>query len=126
MAHRIINMDDEAKTLTIVLGGKEWEIKRTVIAVRDKWNLYLDRADKFQKRVLDIVKQDGATVDQVVQEFTEWKADFIEGLVKQILESNGYDYDGDWWANNASYDDIVRFIYEIATKDDTDKKKAAD
>jgi hypothetical protein len=123
MANRIINFDDEANTITIVLGGKEWEIKRTVMAVRDKYNLFIEKTMRFQQKVMDMVTDEGANVEQVLEEFTNWKANYIEGIVKQILETNGLEFDGDWWAENVSYNDIVRFIAEVATKDD-DKKKA--
>ena len=123
MANRIINFDDEANTITIVLGGKEWEIKRTVMAVRDKYNLFIEKTMRFQQKVMDMVTDEGANVEQVLEEFTSWKANYIEGIVKQILGTNGLEFDGDWWAENVSYNDIVRFIAEVATKDD-DKKKA--
>jgi uncharacterized protein YfbU (UPF0304 family) len=123
MANRIINFDDEANTITIVLGGKEWEIKRTVMAVRDKYNLFIEKTMRFQQKVMDMVTDEGANVEQVLEEFTSWKANYIEGIVKQILETNGLEFDGGWWAENVSYNDIVRFIAEVATKDD-DKKKA--
>ena len=123
MANRIINFDDEANTITIVLGGKEWEIKRTVMAVRDKYNLFIEKTMRFQQKVMDMVTDEGANVEKVLEEFTNWKANYIEGIVKQILETNGLEFDGDWWAENVSYNDIVRFIAEVATKDD-DKKKA--
>jgi hypothetical protein len=44
-----------------------------------------------------------------------------------LLTTNGYEYDADWWADNADYDDIMRFISESIQKDTgiDNKKKAA-
>ena len=125
--HNIINLDDAKTSVTFKISGKEFIIKRIVMAVRDQWVIFIGKTSQFQSDVMSVVET-GGDADKLLADFAEWKASFIDKILGRLLTTNGYEYDADWWADNADYDDIMRFIGESIQKDtgaDTKKKAAA-
>jgi hypothetical protein len=125
--HNIINLDDAKTSITFKISGKDFEIKRIVLAVRDQWVIFSGKTAQFQSDIFSLIENGGDT-EKHLQNFAEWKASFIDKILGKLLETNGYDYDAEWWADNADYDDIMRFIIGAIQKDtqNDDKKKEQD
>jgi hypothetical protein len=124
--NRIVNLDDSRNSVTFIISGKEFVISRIVMAVRDQWAIFLGKTQRVQSEVMNIVSGDITKAESLVQDFSEWKAEFIDKLLGKILVTNGYEYDSEWWADNADYSDIIKIINDSVTKDDEGKKKVAE
>ena len=127
--NRIINFDDEKSTLELVVAGKHFEIRRVVSGVRDQYALFVQKTMAYEMRMKDAVEKltrgefvENFSAEQITAEAIEWKANQLEKLLSMILVSNGIAFDADWWADNAEYNDMIKFILECINKDD--KKKA--
>lgn len=123
----LINLDDEKVTLTFTVNGHDFTIRRIVMSLRDLWVMFVGKTTDFNQKLIAAAAGEMQNADELLQEFAEWKAEYIDKMMSKLLASNGYDYDQDWWADNADYNDIMRILSESVMKDEQDaKKKAAD
>lgn len=131
MNNRVVNFDDAKNTLEIIISGKTFTIKKIVSGVSDQYNLYIQKTLAFKNRmemVLDKLSRgemiEDLSAEKISDEMIEWKATQLEKILSMILKSNGEDFDDEWWADNASYEDIINFIHECITKDNKKKELA--
>lgn len=130
MTNRIVNFDDAKNTLEIIISGKTFTIKKIVSGVADQYNLYIQKTLAFKNRmemVLDKLSRgeviENLSAEKISDEMIEWKANQLEKILSMILKSNGEEFDSDWWADNASYEDIINFIHECVSKDNKKKEQ---
>lgn len=137
--HKIINLDDAAKTVEIKLGGEAFNISRITLEMRQLYGEYLTFCGEYYQRVLafnvqaenesklEKLNEIDADQNKAIEEFARGKAERIEAMLKLLLEKNGYKYSRKWWESNADYTTMETFIVEAINKDteSASKKKEA-
>ena len=137
--HKIINLDDAAKTVEIKLGGETFKISRITLEMRQLYGEYLIFSGEYYNMVtqytaeadketdLAELEKKEAELNAAIERFAKGKAEHIEDMLKLILVKNGYKYDRKWWASNADYNVMESFIVEAINKDteNASKKKEA-
>jgi hypothetical protein len=136
--NKIVNLDDEKKSVTLIVEGKEFIISRIVLKARQIYGEYLQDTGKYYNLVAecnDLSKKDvkeleeiSAKLEKAIEAYVLRKADYIEQLLEVILTKNGYDFDLEWWHDNTDYSIMESFVYAALKKDEDDKpskKKAA-
>ena len=131
---------DTAVKVTLVIGGKRFGIKKTVIAVHRLYGEYLETAGQLftyaamvgdlqeeavaanEKRKEQIIEEIQEKTSEI-EEFSRNKIDALLRIIRIICETNGYDFDEQWWLTNAEQADLQWFIVETIRKDVSDKKK---
>ncbi len=139
MANKIVNLDDEKNSVTIIVEGREFTISRIVLKARQLYGEYLIFCGNYLTMIGDMNKKvESATkaeletinvkLEKDIEEFAIKKAAHLNGLAKIIMEKNGYDFDLSWWEENADYQVMEQFILTAMKKDespvDTKKKEA--
>jgi hypothetical protein len=66
-------------------------------------------ADGAQKALRDIDKKRVEITQRIVK--------LREEILRELVESNGIEFDAEWWKHKASVNDINDFIYESIMKD---------
>lgn len=111
------------EAIDIEIGGKEFAIKFVSVFARKRANDLFSMVDKITKlSQLDTEEKDKAmdALSEVeLKEVLDSRGDCIENLVT----SNGYEYDADWWEKNTAYEDQNQFIYLCILKDVSKKKQ---
>lgn len=135
MAHKIVNLDDEANSVSITVAGKTFDIKRIVLKARQLYGEYLVMSGEYLRKVSDANNLEGKTVaelkafnaelEKAVEEYAVKKAEILERLLQVILEKNGYEFNFQWWEENSDYSAIEQFIFTALKKDEkeSDTKK---
>lgn len=117
---KFVNLDDSKNTVTITVGGEEFEIKKVVLSVHMLYGEYMKKTGAFLAKV----KENTTDESDLVEEYVQLKSSYIDRLMEKLLVKNGYEYDQDWWAENVeSYQEMEQFIVEALRKDVTDDKK---
>jgi len=136
---REINLDNQARaTITLVVAGSKFRIRRVVTGVRQ---LYGDLVAQMGEELLrvgelqDLMKTgDEAAIERRaselaarVNEFAEVRKSATSRILELLLSKNGYNYDAQWWEENADQQDVQGFIAECLRKDvaEGDEKKTA-
>ena len=138
--HKIINLDDAAKTVEIKLGGETFNISRITLEMRQLYGEYLEHRGAYMMAVIELQKKAekeddlGALeaiekeVTKNVQEFAITRAKELEEMLRLILEKNNIKYSKKWWESNTDYQGMEDFIIEAIRKDEvgaSSKKKEA-
>jgi len=138
--HKIINLDDAAKTVEIKIGGESFNIARITLEMRQLYGEYLTFCGEYYQRVLafnvqaenesklEKLNEIDSDQNKAIEEFAHGKAERIEAMLKLLLEKNGHKYSRKWWESNADYTTMEAFIVEAINKDTaqaTSKKKEA-
>ena len=133
--HKMINLTDKKNTVTIKVEDQEFLISRITLKARQVYGEYciaasnyisaVKEAEKVHTMNADELKRLNDRLEKGIDEFTNKRAEYIETLMKIILEKNGYEFDKEWWFDNADYGDMEAFVVEALRKDEDagDKKK---
>ena len=54
----------------------------------------------------------------LIESFAKEKAERIQNMLSIILDKNGYEFDQEWWEDNARYQDMEAFIFQALKKDE--------
>ncbi len=118
----------DRKEITIQVADKQFVIGFVSIYARK-------RAADFQEAVARLLaiqsiedeEKRKSELNKLVEADLLAKVEVREEVIKTILESNGYEFDADWWDRNTSYADQNEFIQLCMMKDlIQDKKKQAE
>lgn len=128
---KIVNLDDEGKSVSITIGGKEFVISRITLRARQKYGEYLVFCGSHYQKATEINKRlesDRETVETLtamqnemttmIESFAVEKASKIDQLLQIILEKNGYEYSREWWEENTDYNKMELFIVSALKKDE--------
>ena len=129
MAHNIVNLDDSAKAVTIVVNGESFVISSNVLKARDLFAKHLTgKRDYINKLYSYDLKREGITVEEVqeytdqltkiAEEYAEKKLAQNRDIMQILLEKNGYNFDWDWWLDNVDCEAIDQFIAKAMKKDE--------
>lgn len=129
--NKIVNLDDEKNSVTLIVEGREFVISRIVMKARQVYGEYLQDTGKYLQLVAEAQALDGKSADELealnaklegaIEDYAKKKAAYIEELLEIILVKNGYEYDPEWWASNADYSAMEAFVYAALKKDEQDK-----
>lgn len=130
---KIVNLDDEGKSISITIGGKAFVISRITLRARQKYGEYLVFCGEHYQKSIDVNKRIEAVgedqsilasmqseMELAIENFAIEKAQKIESLLKIILEKNGYEYSRDWWEENTDYNKMELFIVSALRKDEVE------
>lgn len=130
---KIVNLDDEGKSVSITIGGKEFVIARITLRARQKYGEYLVFCGHHYQKASDINKRleyASETVESLtamqnemtamIESFAIEKANKLDQLLQIILEKNGYEYSREWWEENTDYNKMELFIVSALKKDETE------
>lgn len=132
----IVIDDRDRPEVELSISGEVFRIRRVVNAVRRIYGQYMEKAGKeietlgeLHRRLesgdaaADDVEAATARVNAVVQE----RDQAVNECIRLILEKNGYEYDPQWWDENADQFDRQHFVVSALNKDvqKSSKKKAA-
>lgn len=130
---KIVNLDDEGKSVSITIGGKDFVISRITLRARQKYGEYLVFCGEHYQKSIDVNKRIEAAGEDpsilasmqseialAIENFSIEKARKIEGLLQIILEKNGYEYSRDWWEENTDYNKMELFIVSALKKDEVE------
>lgn len=133
---KIVNLDDEGKSVSITIGGKEFVIARITLRARQKYGEYLVFCGQHYQKAADINKRlesASETVESLsamqnemtamIERFAIEKANKLDQLLQIILEKNGYEYSREWWEENTDYNKMELFIVSALKKDETAQPK---
>jgi hypothetical protein len=138
---KIVSIDDLNKAVEIKIGGKSFVISRLTMRITELYGEYLIFCGEYAKKVnatklladdsgvdLPGLEKIDADMQKLVEDFSIEKAERIEEMLKTILVKNGYEFDLEWWHNNATYQDMEMFIFQSLKKDEDEapKKKQAE
>lgn len=136
--HKIVNLDDERNSITLVVEGKEFIISRIVLKARQIYGEYLKlsgeylqlvgKANDLEGKTAEELEKINAELEKAIEDYAIRKAEYLDELLEIILVKNGYDFDLEWWHDNTDYGAIESFVYAALKKDEDGKasKKKAD
>jgi hypothetical protein len=133
---KIVNLDDEAKAVDIVVAHRTFHIARITLRIRQLYGQYLIFSGEYLNKVHAIneaanqVRIEGKSegrllelqneLDVNIEKFAYDKATRLSEMLKTILEKNGYEYEEEWWSENSDYNGMERFIVAAISKDETE------
>jgi hypothetical protein len=120
-----VKLGEQRTSVTIELSGERFTITRVVVGVHRAYGEYLDRAGELLKRLSKY--EEGEESEKLVDEvegFYQRKYEMLYYCIRLLLEKNGYEFDRNWWEENAEQQDLEEFVVEAMKKDGTGKKKA--
>ena len=145
MAERVVNLDNIPRpAITLEIAGRQFRIRRVVTGVRQLWAAfvketagYLERVDEYDKAVKALQADSGASsleeirrrteeISRRVDEFAQGKLDRLLGMIELLLIKNGYEFERQWWIEEAEEEDYRDFILAAITKDSEGAKKNGD
>jgi hypothetical protein len=102
--------------LKVDIGDKRFEIRLINVYV-------LANAPKLFKAISELTEK--LDDEDLTKEYLEGLLELRADLIKEILTSNGYEYDPQWWEHKTDYADQNEFVFACYQKDLTGKKKQA-
>jgi hypothetical protein len=130
---KIVSLDDLNKSVIIPIGDREFKISRLTLQISKLYGEYLIACGEYAKKVSDTklladesndlpgLEKLSEEMQSLVESFARDKAERITKMLSLILEKNGYEYDQDWWEENARYQDMEQFIFYALKKDEDEK-----
>ena len=122
--HKVGGID--RKSIDIWISGQTYTISFVSVFARKS-------AVEFQQAISQLIQiqstedieERNKKLDQLSVEDLSRKVELRNDIIENILVSNGYEYDADWWEKNTSYEDQNEFIKFCLMKDvmDDGKKK---
>lgn len=127
--------------VTIEVGDRRFLIRRVVTGVRQLWSAYVVEFMSYLERVNaydDAVKKlraggkpnaaeeiRGLTeeVEAAVDGFSSRKLDALLRIIELLVTKNGYEFDRQWWIENAEEGEYRDFIVAALEKDSPPVKK---
>jgi len=139
MTERLVNLDNTPrKAVTLQIAGQSFTIRRIVTGAQQLWSAfvresaeYLEKIDAYQKAIsgkisAEEIAQRTEEITRDVDAFAETKLDRLLGILELLLEKNGYEFDRQWWVDNAGEEDYREFITSAMLKDQEGTKKNGD
>jgi len=139
MTEHNVNLDNTPRsTVTLEIAGQSFTIRRVVTGAQQLWTTfvkesmaYLEKIDVYQKVAAETKGQKELAkltedISREIDEFAENKIDRLLDILELLLTKNGYDFDRQWWIENADEADYREFIMKSMMKDQKDgnvKKK---
>jgi len=130
MAERIVSLDNSPRSaVTLEIAGQSFIIRRVVTGAQQLWAAfvkesmaYLEKIEIYQK---DAAKAKGQKelaqltedISREIDAFAESKLDRLLGILELLLTKNGYEFDRQWWIDNAGEADYREFIVAAMSKD---------
>jgi mevalonate kinase len=134
-----VDLNQKKESVTLTLGDKKFTVRRVVTGVlqlygefaRDQGEMLerighlqtdQERLEKIspeeisQEELDELDKTSQELVDEV-EEFSKAKIDRLLRMIQLLLEKNGYEYDREWWIENADVSDYQNFIVACINKD---------
>lgn len=113
------------KEIELDVAGRVFAIKFVSVFARKR------AGDLFD--VMKIIEDaQGKSKEEALKAYESIGQERLESIIKSrseclenILISNGYDYDPDWWERSTGYEEQNEFIYFCLLKDTVDDKKKA-
>lgn len=119
--------------------GKTFDITFVNNYVREQYALLLDLSDEISDlpdKINEIDQSEAGVVEKrkafrgvkkEQRELVKQISEVREAILKELLETNGYDYDAEWWRRKTTANDINKFTLDCVQKDveaeDVPKKK---
>ena len=139
MVERLINLDNTPrKAVTLQIAGSSFTVRRIVTGAQQLWAAfvresaeYLEKIDAYQKAIsgkisAEEIAQRTEEITRDVDAFAETKLDRLLGILELLLVKNGYEFDRQWWIDNAGEEDYREFITSAMLKDQEGTKKNGD
>lgn len=109
--------------------GREFDITFVNNFVREKYNEMLQLVDDLSDlpdEVEEIKSEDRAEMKRGFRELKKRQrklvrdiADVRHVMLEEILTTNGYEFDREWWRRKTDADDINNFVFDCIQKDVT-------
>lgn len=126
---KIVNLDDAARSVSITVGGKVFEINRITMRMRAMYGEYLIFCGEYVTAVgksqegletasAEELEKRSNDLSEKIEAYAIGKAKHISGLLSVILEKNNYEYDKNWWEENTDYSGMESFIVQAMKKDE--------
>lgn len=127
--------------VTIEVGDRRFSIRRVVTGVRQLWSAfvveymsYIERVyayDEAVKKLRASGKPEAAEeirrltdeINSAVDGFSTRKVDALLRIIELLLTKNGYEFDRQWWIDNAEESEYKDFIMAALDKDSGPVKK---
>jgi hypothetical protein len=120
--------------LTIEVGERTFEIRRVVTGARRLWSAFVAESQGYLAKIAEFDKDRQALeaqgekgeaeiirlTEQIsadVTAFADGKIERLFGILELLLTKNGYEFDRQWWVDNADETDYRSFILEALAKD---------
>ena len=113
--------------MTIEVRGQEFKIDFVNNFCREQYQQMLEAAEELTEIPERIAAVDGVDVAAAKAEFRKLRAEqkelvqrigaLREEILRELVETNGYDYDRNWWLHKTDTNDINRFVVECIRKD---------
>lgn len=142
MIESLVNLNvSERPVVTIDVGDRRFSIRRVVTGVRQLWSAfvaeymaYIERVQEYDRTTRMLRERDkpgaaeeiGKLTDEItaaVDGFAERKIDSQLRIIELLLVKNGYEFDRQWWIENAEESDYKDFIIAAIEKDSPPVKK---
>jgi len=135
-----VDLDKKKESITIKLAEQRFTVKRVVTGVLQLYGEYTreagekleqigylqDRMEKFSELSPEEIEKADEELKQIVDEvdeFSKGKINRLLEIIELILTKNGYEFDRQWWIENADMTDYQSFINACINKDLPDVKK---
>lgn len=138
MSERIVNLDNTPRpTIVLEIAGQQFRIRRIVTGVRQLWVGFVKESvehlerlgeyERFLKKAGEKDKEETerrtAEITKQVDQFAARKIDRLLEIIELMLVKNGYEFDREWWVQNAEEADYREFITNAMLKDQPDASK---
>lgn len=135
MTERLINLDNSPRAaVTLQIAGESFTVRRVVTGAQQLWAAfvresaeYLEKIDAYQKAVVGkSVEEAERLTEEIAREvdgFADSKLDRLLGIIELLLTKNGYQFNRQWWIDNAGEEDYREFITTVMLKDRQNAKK---
>jgi len=109
--------------------GKQFEITFVNNYVREQYQRMVDLADELSDlpHEVDAISEEGgdkrAQIDKLKQvkrkqrELVHEISTIRQDLLREILETNNYEYDAQWWRRKTDANDVNNFVLDCVQKD---------
>jgi hypothetical protein len=134
-----VDLNQKKESVTLTLGDSRFTIRRVVTGVLQLYGEFArDQGEKLERighlqseqERLEKISPDDVTPEELeridqesqklvdeVEEFSKTKIDRLLRMIQLLLEKNGYEYDREWWIENADVSDYQNFIAACINKD---------
>lgn len=142
MNETFVSLNNAARpVVTIEVGDRRFTIRRVVTGVRQLWGAfvaeymsYIERVHEYDREVeklktsgqadaLDEIRRLTEEIEIAVDGFAARKIDAQLRIIELLLTKNGYEFERQWWIENAEEGDYKDFITTAIEKDMPSVKK---
>jgi len=142
VSDEVVNLNNALRpVVTIEVGDRRFTIRRVVTGVRQLWSAfagehlsYIERVQEYDRAVKQIEAEGNPDALEQIQKLTDEIEAAVDGfasrkidaqlrIVELLLIKNGYEFDRQWWIENAEERDYRDFIIAALEKDAPPVKK---